>query len=76
MRHQKKTVKVRYLCPYEVGTAYVSMNRKKEAYEWLGKALTDRVDCMIYLQAEPWMDSLRQDPEYRQLLQEMKMPVN
>lgn len=74
--HQKKTVNIRYLCPYEVATAYVSMNRKKEAYEWLGKAVRDRVDCMIYLQAEPWMDSLRQDSEYRRLLDEMKLPAN
>jgi hypothetical protein len=52
------------------------MHRKKEAYEWLGKALRDRVDCMIYLQAEPWMDSLRQDSEYRLLLDEIKLPAN
>jgi hypothetical protein len=35
--------------------------RRSPAYEWLRKALTDRVDCMIYLQAEPLMGSLRQD---------------
>jgi TolB-like protein/Tfp pilus assembly protein PilF len=73
---QKKAVHSRYLCPYEVATAYVSMNRKAEAYAWLRKAVNDRVDCMIYLEAEPWMDSLRQDPEYRRLLEEMNLPAN
>jgi predicted Zn-dependent protease len=66
----------RYLCPYEVGTAYVSLHRKKEAYKWLKKAVSDRVDCMIYLQTEPWMDSLRHDAEYQQLLTEMNLPLH
>jgi eukaryotic-like serine/threonine-protein kinase len=64
----------RYLCPFEVATAYVSLHRKKEVYEWLDKAAQDRVDCMIYLETEPWMDNLRGDTEYRALLRELNIP--
>jgi hypothetical protein len=64
----------RYLCPFEVATAYVSLHRKNEAYEWLDRAAKDRVDCMIYLQTEPWMDNLREDAEYRRLVRELDIP--
>ena len=76
LKNQQTSHTRRYLCPYEVGTAFVSLHRKKEAYEWLEKAVHDRVDCMVYLQTEPWMDALRQDPEYRQLLGQLNLPLN
>jgi serine/threonine-protein kinase len=66
----------RYLCPYEVGTAYVSLHRKEEAFKWLQKAMQDRVDCMIWLRTEPWMDSLLHDERYRQLVRQIGFPTN
>jgi eukaryotic-like serine/threonine-protein kinase len=64
----------RYLCPYEVATAYASLDENNEAFRWLQKALSDRVDCMLWLGSEPWMDKLRQDARYRELLDQVGLP--
>lgn len=64
----------RYLCPYEVATAYVSLNENDEAFRWLHKALRDHVDCMVWLGLEPWMDKLRQDARYRALSAQIGLP--
>jgi len=58
-----------YVCAYEVAHAYIKMGDKKKAYEWLDKGIKDRADCMIWLLAEPWMDPLRGDRRYRELIQ-------
>jgi len=41
------------------------------SYEVAGEDAHDRLGCMSYLQTEFRMDSLRQGPEYRQLLHEI-----
>jgi hypothetical protein len=47
------------------------MGDKKQAYEWLNKGLRERADCMIWLKAEPWMDPLRSDPQYKELMEQI-----
>jgi hypothetical protein len=58
----------RYICAYEVAHAYVKLGDKKQAFEWLEKGKQERADCMFWLLSEPWMDPLRRDPRYRELL--------
>ena len=58
----------RYVCAYEVAHAHLKMGDKKQAYEWLEKGKQERADCMVWLRAEPWMDPLRSDPRYRELM--------
>jgi hypothetical protein len=45
------------------------MGDKKKAYEWFDKGIKDRADCMIWLLVEPFMDPLRNDRRYRELIQ-------
>ena len=59
----------RYVCAYEVAHAYVKLGDKKQAYEWLEKGKRDRADCMMSLLAEPWMDPLRGDRQYKDMLE-------
>jgi len=59
----------RYVCAYEVAHAYVKLGDKKQAYKWLEKGKRDRADCMVNLLAEPWMDPLRGDREYKDMLE-------
>jgi adenylate cyclase len=61
----------RYICPYEVATAYASLGNRDRAFEYLHKGMDDRADCMAWLRAEPWMDSIRSDPRYNRLLEEV-----
>ena len=65
-----KTVSTRrYVCAYEVAHAYVKLGDKKQAYEWLEKGKQERTDCMVWLLSEPWMDPLRGDRQYRELIE-------
>jgi serine/threonine-protein kinase len=58
----------RYVCAYEMAHAYVKLGDKKQAFEWLEKGKQQRADCMVWLLSEPWMDPLRGDRQYRELL--------
>ncbi len=58
----------RYVCAYEVAHAYVKLGDKKQAFEWLEKGKQERADCMVWLLSEPWMDPLRGEPQYRELM--------
>jgi eukaryotic-like serine/threonine-protein kinase len=59
----------RYVCAYELAHAYVKLGDKKQAFEWLEKGERERADCMAWLLSEPWMDPLRSDPRYREIIQ-------
>jgi predicted Zn-dependent protease len=58
----------RYVCAYDMAHAYVKLGDKKQAFEWLEKGKQDRADCMVWLGIEPWMDPLRGERQYRELL--------
>jgi tetratricopeptide (TPR) repeat protein len=61
----------RYVCAYEVAHAQLKLGNKKQAYEWLEKGKRERADCMVWLLHEPWMDPLRNDRQYRELMDYM-----
>jgi TolB-like protein/Flp pilus assembly protein TadD len=58
----------RYVCAYEVAHTYVKLGDKDEAFKWLQKGQRERADCMVWLLCEPWMDPLRADPRYSELI--------
>ena len=65
----KEISKQRYVCAYEIAHTYVKLGDKKQAFEWLEKGKRDRADCMIWLLSEPWMDPLRGERQYRELIE-------
>ena len=71
MQEVEEITKHRYFCPYEIGTAYVSMGEPDTAYKWFRKGVDDRADCMAWLGVEPWIEPFRSDPRYVQLLQDV-----
>jgi TolB-like protein/DNA-binding winged helix-turn-helix (wHTH) protein/Tfp pilus assembly protein PilF len=64
----------RYVCPFEVATAYSTLGKMDEAFQWMNKGVADRADCMTWLRTEPWLDSLRTDPRYPELLHAVGLP--
>jgi len=38
-----------YMCPFDVAQAFASLGGKDDAFQWMNKAIDDRVDCMIWL---------------------------
>jgi tetratricopeptide (TPR) repeat protein len=63
-----------YVCPFEVASAYASLGQKDKAFAWLAKSVADRADCIIWLRAEPWLDSIRDDPRYATVVQQVWLP--
>jgi hypothetical protein len=59
----------RYVCAYEIAHTYVKLGDKKQAFDWLEKGERDRADCMMWLLSEPWMDPLRRERRYRDLIE-------
>ena len=53
-----------YVSPFEVALIYIALGRKDEAFQWLEKAYRDRSDMLIYLNADPRLDSIRSDPRF------------
>jgi TolB-like protein/Flp pilus assembly protein TadD len=66
--------KKRYVCSYEVATAFVLLKEKDRAFRWFDKAVEDRSDCMVVLAVDPRLDSLRSDPRFQDLLRRVGLP--
>lgn len=58
----------RYMCAYEIGEAHAVMENEDHAFDWLDKALTERSDCFVWLEMEPWMDCIRDASRYGDLI--------
>jgi hypothetical protein len=44
------------------------LGEKDQAFRWLNLGKKQQCDCLVWLQAEPWMDPLRIDPRYSELV--------
>jgi len=44
------------------------LGEKDQAFRWLNLGKKQQCDCLVWLQAEPWMDPLRIDPRYFELV--------
>jgi TolB-like protein/Tfp pilus assembly protein PilF len=64
----------RYVCPYEVATIYAGLGERDAAFEWLGKAVEARADCVPWIKPDPKIDPLRSDPRYAALLRRVGLP--
>ena len=62
-----------YVCAYELATAYAVLGDKDEAMNWLQKGYRDKSSCMSDLRADPRLDSLRSDPRFQDLLQNLHL---
>ena len=65
----KEISKRRYICAYEIAHSTVKLGNKDQAFEWLDKGRRDRADCMVWPTVEPWMDPLRTDARYREMIE-------
>jgi tetratricopeptide (TPR) repeat protein len=71
MQQVEEGAKVRYFCPYEIATTYISLGDHNAAYKWFRQGLADRADCMAWLGVEPWVEPFRSDPRYPTLLRDV-----
>jgi tetratricopeptide (TPR) repeat protein len=64
----------RYTCAYEVGSVFLRLGQTDKAVQWLRRGLDERCDCLVWLKTEPWMDPLRVDSRYADLVKRVGFP--
>ncbi len=64
----EEMAKRRYVCDFEIAQVYTVLGEKDQAFRWLNLGKKQQCDCLVWLQAEPWMDPLRIDPRYSELV--------
>jgi TolB-like protein/Tfp pilus assembly protein PilF len=60
--------KGKYVCAYEIASAYEGMEQRTKALEWLQRGYDEKCDCLVWGNTEPWMAGLRKDPRYKAIL--------
>jgi adenylate cyclase len=60
--------KGKYVCAYEIASAYEGMHERAKALEWLQRGYDEKCDCLVWGSTEPWMGAFRQDPRYKAIL--------
>ena len=66
----------RYTCAYEVASVHLRLGNTAKAWEWLRRGVAEQCDCMVWLKSEPWMDPLRVDPRYADLVKRVGFPAS
>jgi tetratricopeptide (TPR) repeat protein len=61
----------RYVDAYIIAGVYAGLGDKEKAFEWLNKAYEERAGQLIIIQVDHWIDNLRSDPRYKDLLKKM-----
>ncbi|MFY9572055.1 MAG: protein kinase, partial [Blastocatellia bacterium] len=65
--------KQHYFSPVDVALVYAGLGDKDGAFVWLTKAYQSRDAQLIWVKIEPQLESLRTDPRFRDLLQNMNL---
>ena len=59
---------------HEVALLYARLDEKDEAFAWLERAYAGRAYDLLFLNVAPEVDSLRDDPRFRDLLRRIGSP--
>ena len=60
--------KQQWVSSYLTATAYVNLDHRDQAFEWLYKALDDHDEWLSCLNVDPALDQLRADPRFEDLV--------
>jgi serine/threonine-protein kinase len=66
--------KKRYISPFELALIYFALNRLDEGFASLAKAFEDRSFELISIKIDPRFDSVRKDPRFLALFQQLGLP--
>jgi TolB-like protein/Tfp pilus assembly protein PilF len=65
----------RYIPAYALATAYASLDMRDAAFEQLDLAVAEHSAYLDYMNLEPTMDGLREDPRFEAILQRIHLPA-
>jgi eukaryotic-like serine/threonine-protein kinase len=66
--------KTRYVAANAIANAYMGLDDRERAFEWLEKAFQDRSMRPDFMRVDPTYDDLRSDPRFRDLLRRAGLP--
>jgi len=66
--------KRKYVPPVQIAFVYLGLGEKDRALELLEQAYRERSWELVFVRAEPWVDNLRADPRFQDLLRRMNFP--
>ena len=52
----------------EIAEIYVGLGQRDRAFEWLQKAYAEHSQSLLLIKVEPWLDEIRSDPRFDQLM--------
>ena len=66
--------KTRYVSANAIANAYIGLDDRERAFEWLEKAFQDRSMRPDFMRVDPAYDNLRSDPRFGNLLGRARLP--
>jgi tetratricopeptide (TPR) repeat protein len=63
-----------YFPPWQICTLYCRAEMKNESLNWLEKAYEEHDGNMPYISVDPLFDFIREEPQFRNILSEMRLP--
>ncbi|MDF2463761.1 MAG: hypothetical protein K0Q43_1996 [Ramlibacter sp.] len=64
----------RFVTSYGVALVHAGLGEKKQAFAWLNKAFAERSHWLVWLRLDPRWKTLRGDPRFAALVEQMKYP--
>ncbi|HYN23973.1 MAG TPA: protein kinase [Pyrinomonadaceae bacterium] len=74
IRKFKDIAKTQYVASYYVASIYTALSERDEAFAELEKAYAERDYLLPRLKIDPFMDPLRDDPRFKDLVRRMGLP--
>ena len=68
----QELAKSRYISPYDIAIVHAGLGDEEEAVAQLRKAVEDRSAWMVFLDVDPRLDSLRDNPAFREIAAALK----
>lgn len=70
----KEAEKARYVEPYDSAAIYAALGDKDKAFAELERDFTERDFYITFLKVDPFMDPLRDDPRFKDLVRRIGLP--
>ncbi len=64
----------RYVSPFELASIHFALEQTDEGFNWLAKAFQDRCFELICLRVDPRWESLRGNPQFQKLFDQLGLP--
>jgi hypothetical protein len=64
----------RYVSPFELASLHFALGQADEGFQWLAKAFQDRCFELISLRVDPRWGSLRANPRFHKLFDQLGLP--